>query len=156
VGGIRISSSLIRELLSEGELEKANDYLGYTYFLQGKVVGGNRLGRNIGFPTANIAPHDFHKLIPKDGVYAVRVEVDGKRHKGMLNVGYRPTVTNGESEKTIEVHLIDFEEEIYGKHVTILFHYRMRDERKFEGIEQLTAQLVYDKVKAIELLKDLS
>lgn len=156
LAGEGISSSLIRELLLSGQLSEANNYLGYHYFLQGKVGEGNKLGRKMGFPTANIVPHDPHKLIPCDGVYAVEVETSEGILKGMLNIGYRPTLSTGVVDKTIEVNLFDFDSDLYRQDVTIRFHFRMRDEKKFEGIEQLKAQLVNDKEKAIELLGKLS
>ncbi len=155
MGGEAVSSSLIRELLVRGDLQKANHYLGYDYFLQGRVVGGNRIGNKIGFPTANIRPFDGHKLIPADGVYAVQVDFEGERYSGMLNIGYRPTVETASPEKTIEVNLFSLDDDLYGKEVTVYFRNRMRDEKKFENIEQLKAQLVKDREMAIELLKDI-
>jgi riboflavin kinase / FMN adenylyltransferase len=145
IDGVKISSSLIRELLNSGDLALANEYLGYDYFLRGKVVGGNRIGRKIGFPTANIMPDDSHKLIPRDGVYAVHLEINGILYPGMLNIGYRPTVESGMSIKTVEVNLFDFHENIYEQNVFIHFRKRIRDEKKFTGIEQLREQLVIDR-----------
>ena len=150
--GVKISSSLIREMLHSGNLDMANEYLGYDYFLQGKVVGGNRIGRKIGFPTANIVPDDSHKLIPRDGVYAVHVEINRKLFPGMLNIGFRPTIETGMTIKTIEVNLFDFKDNIYEQEVFIHFRKRIRDEKKFNGIEQLREQLVLDREIAIEIL----
>jgi len=154
VDGVKVSSSLIRELLNSDELSLANKYLGYDYFIQGKVVGGNKIGRKIGFPTANVLPLDPHKLIPRDGVYAIHINVDGILHKGMLNVGFRPTIEKGISLKTIEVNLFNFKGNIYEKQVTLFFRKRIRNEKKFDRIEQLRDQLVKDKVEAQKILKD--
>jgi riboflavin kinase/FMN adenylyltransferase len=145
IEGVNISSSLIRELLNSGDLALANEYLGYDYFLRGKVVGGNRIGRKIGFPTANIQPDDSHKLIPRDGVYAVHLEINGTLFPGMLNVGLRPTIETGMPIKTVEVNLFEFKEDIYDQHVYLHFRKRIRDEKKFSGIEQLREQLVIDR-----------
>lgn len=152
IEGVKISSSLIRELLNSGNLSLANKYLGYDYFLYGKIVGGNRIGRKIGFPTANIQPDDPHKLIPRDGVYAVHLELGGILYPGMLNIGFRPTIESGMSIKTVEVNLFDFKEDIYDKSVFIHFRQRIRDEKKFKGIEQLREQLVLDREVAREIL----
>lgn len=153
VNGVKISSSLIRELLNSGNLDLANEYLGYDYFLYGKVVGGNRIGRKIGFPTANVLPDDPHKLIPRDGVYAVHLELNGKMYPGMLNVGFRPTIESGMIIKTIEVNLFDFQENIYDHKVFIHFRKRIRDEKKFAGVEQLREQLVIDREIAWKILE---
>lgn len=153
IDGVKLSSSLIREILNTRELKLANKYLGYDYFIQGKVMGGNKIGRKIGFPTANVLPLDPHKLIPLDGVYAVHVDVDGKQYEGMLNIGFRPTIEEGMSLKTIEVNLFDFKGDIYDKRITLIFRERIRDEKKFERIEQLRNQLVMDKSDALKLLK---
>jgi riboflavin kinase / FMN adenylyltransferase len=149
VSGERISSSMIRELLMSNELEKANKFLGYNYFLKGKVVEGNKLGRKIGFPTANIELLDAHKLIPSDGVYAVRVTTLNKSIKGMLNVGFRPTLNSNDLKKTIEVNLFDFDEDLYNNIVRIEFVQRLRNEKKFDSIEQLQNQLVIDREMAL-------
>jgi riboflavin kinase/FMN adenylyltransferase len=154
ISGVKLSSSLIRELLNSDDLSQANYYLGYDYFLQGKVVGGNRIGRKIGFPTANVIPDDPHKLIPRDGVYAVQVCMDGNIYNGMLNVGYRPTIEAGMPIKTIEVNLFNFKVDIYNNKVTLYFRKRIRNEKKFDGIEQLREQLVKDKSEAQKILKE--
>jgi len=153
IEGVKISSSLIRELLNSGDLALANEYLGYDYFLSGKVVGGNRIGRKIGFPTANILPDDSHKLIPRDGVYAVHLEINGTLFPGMLNVGLRPTIETGMPIKTVEVNLFDFKEDIYDRNVYLHFRKRIRDEKKFTGIEQLREQLVIDREIARGMLE---
>jgi riboflavin kinase/FMN adenylyltransferase len=150
-GGI-ISSSLIREALLNGQLEEANTLLGYEYFMNGTIVEGKRLGRTIGFPTANIKPDYAHKLIPKDGVYAVEVHFDDMRHPGMLSIGYNPTVNMGSDPRTIEVNIFNFKGDIYGSHICTVFRYRIRDEIKFDNLAQLTAQLEIDKMKTLQLL----
>jgi riboflavin kinase/FMN adenylyltransferase len=148
----KISSSMIRELLLEGKLKKANEYLGYDFFVKGKVVEGNKLGRKLGFPTANIQSDDEHKLIPRSGVYAVQVEIYGRFINGMLNIGFRPTVNTDKEQRSVEVHLFDFNEDIYGSEITLYFRKFMREEKKFESLEHLRNQLVIDKEDAIELL----
>ncbi|NJK93856.1 MAG: bifunctional riboflavin kinase/FAD synthetase [Bacteroidales bacterium] len=153
IGGEKISSSKIRNLLNEGKVSLACQFLGYYYTLSGVVVKGQRLGRTIGFPTANIFVDDEHKLIPKDGVYAVKVKVENNYYQGMLNIGNRPTVNKNPDDKTIEVNIFGFNEDIYAKNVTLFFIERIRDEVKFTGIENLKNQLEVDKGKSIELLK---
>jgi len=154
MNGKAISSSIIRSYLLEGKLKEANDLLGYPYFIAGKVVEGNRMGRNIGFPTANILPNHENKLVPCHGVYAVTAMFQGKELKGMLNIGLRPTLVEKETKKpSIEVHLFNFAEDIYGQNLIIRFHRRLRDEKKFESIELLRNQLVIDKMDALEALK---
>jgi riboflavin kinase / FMN adenylyltransferase len=150
-----VSSSIIRGNLVQGDLDKARDGLGYDYFLQGKVVGGNRIGREIGFPTANIKPQDPHKLIPGDGVYAVNIKIDNSIFKGMLNIGFRPTLNSSNIDKTIEVNIFNFAGEIYDKDVLLIFRKRIRDEKRFSGIEQLKEQLVKDRDESIKVLKAL-
>jgi riboflavin kinase / FMN adenylyltransferase len=152
VNGVKLSSSLIRELLSSGNLDLANEYLGYDYLLHGEVVGGNRIGRKIGFPTANIQPDDPHKLIPRDGVYAVHCEMKGVMYPGMMNIGFRPTIEAGMNIKTLEVNLFDFQDDIYNEEVFIHFRKRIRDEKKFSGIDQLREQLTIDREIAREML----
>ncbi len=154
VDGKTVSSSLIRDILWQGDVAGAVKYLGYHYFILGRIVGGKRIGRSMGFPTANIRPDDEHKLIPADGVYAVKVLISGKEFGGMLNIGIRPTVNNGFPEKTIEVHVFDFHGDIYGQDVVVTFIDRIRDEKKFDNIEELALRLEEDKKKALELLKE--
>ena len=139
-----VSSTKIRQTLEEGEISKASHFLGYHYTISGIVVEGKRLGRTIGFPTANIDTCDRHKLVPGDGVYAVLIDLKGATYKGMLNIGMRPTVNSNADHKTIEVHIFDFDQEIYGSAITVHFIEKIRDEQKFEGIELLQAQLKKD------------
>ena len=151
--GITISSSLIRSLLSAGNLEQANHYLGYAYRIEGSVVDGYKIGRSIGFPTANLSPFCAEKLIPAHGVYAVYAEVDGERYPGMLNIGLRPTLNNG-NNVTIEVHLIDFCRNIYHHRMCITFEHPIRAEQKFESLDALVRQLHADEMRVRELLTD--
>ncbi|MDR2858886.1 MAG: bifunctional riboflavin kinase/FAD synthetase [Mediterranea sp.] len=145
-----VSSSMVRSLLLGGEVDKAADYLGYNYSLTGTVVDGYKVGRAIGFPTANIRVEDSGKLIPGDGVYAVRVAVNGHSFTGMLNIGRRPTINNG-TYRSIEVHILHFQADIYNYPIHISFVQRIRSEEKFDSIEQLIAQLRKD-ASEVELL----
>ena len=149
-GGTTVSSTKIRKLLEEGEVGQANELLGYEYSITGKVVKGQAIGHTLGFPTANIEISDEYKLIAAVGVYACRVEWMGKMYKGMSNIGFRPTIDHG--ELTIEVNIFDFETDIYGETITISFVERMRDEKKFDNLEALTAQLVKDKEATLKIL----
>jgi riboflavin kinase / FMN adenylyltransferase len=147
-----ISSSLIREALLSGKLDEANKWLGYSYSVSGKVVKGRQIGRSIGFPTANIEPTDPFKLIPSKGVYAVEVQINGKTHPGMLSIGTNPTVNDDISLRSIEVYIINFNEDIYGKVVRVIFRKRLRDEKKFESTAQLSEQMKLDKEQTLRLL----
>jgi riboflavin kinase/FMN adenylyltransferase len=155
IDGEAVSSSSIRKMLERGEVKRAADLLGYDYFIRGTVVSGKRIGRNLGFPTANISPLFEYKLIPKSGVYAVDAEVEGDpvRYAAMLNIGLRPTVSSGESHRTIEAHIIDYEADLYGRRITVWFRQRLRDEMKFESVEALALQLASDRQKTINLLR---
>ena len=140
VDDLNISSTKIRDAIKSGNLEKAASFLGEKYFLCGKVVTGKQLGRTIGFPTANIQLTENYKLAPGKGVYAVEIEIDGIKHEGMANIGRRPTVNENEDE-TIEVHVFDFNRDIYDKNVTVFFYKKIREEIKFENKEALKNQL---------------
>lgn len=142
IDDIAISSTKIRNALKEGDISFANELLGYEYSITGTVVSGNKIGRKIGFPTANIEIEDEYKLIMAIGVYACRVQWKGKTYQGMGNIGYRPTINN--SDLTIEVNIFEFDEEIYGETITIFFVDRIRNEVKFENLEALKAQLARD------------
>ena len=137
-----ISSTKIRKALQEGRVEEANGMLGYRYELYGAVVAGNRVGRTMGFPTANMQLYEPLKLVPANGVYAVEAEVLGTTYKGMCNIGMRPTV--GGASRTIETHILDFDQDIYGLPIRIRFLRRIRDERKFPSLEALREQLTLD------------
>lgn len=154
IDGEAVSSSLIRKLLGEGDIEKAASMLGYDYFIRGNVVSGKRIGRNMGFPTANIVPLFANKLIPRTGVYAVEATIEGetRKHVAMLNIGNRPTIADNDGTRTIEVHLVDFSGDLYGKVVTVTFRHRLRDEMKFENVDALAAQLAKDRAMTIALL----
>ena len=143
LGKSSISSSKIRLLLEKGEIEEANAMLGYPYFISGKVVRGQQLGKRLGFPTANIEPEDRNKLIPARGVYACHVERQGKIYKGMANIGNRPTV-NG-SSLTIEANIFDFDDDIYNETINIHLIARIRDEKKFDNLDLLKKQLSEDR-----------
>ena len=140
---VPVSSSLIRKLLHQGDVDIAARCLGYEYFLDGTVVGGYQVGRKIGFPTANLSVDDPDKLIPADGVYAVWVTFDGKTYMGMLNIGVRPTINNGPN-RTIEVNILHFHSDIYDKFIRLTFVKRTRPELKYDSIDQLITQLHKD------------
>lgn len=146
---ITISSSLIRETLLQGRIADSRKLLGYDYFIDGVVVNGFKVGRKLGYPTANIEV-PTEKLIPCDGVYAVKAELEGRMFGGMLNIGWRPTF-NG-NRRTIEVNLFDFDGNIYSEHITLRFIDFLRPEQKFESPEALIRQLAIDEQKAREVL----
>ena len=139
-----ISSSEIRNALKKGEIEFANRLLTYEYSLNGRVIEGFKVGRTIGYPTANISVSDPDKLIPAIGVYAVRVSWNSLSYKGMMNIGHRPTLDNGNTI-SIEVHIIDFKEDIYNQLLEVNFICKIRDEHKFKNIDELKEQLQKDK-----------
>jgi riboflavin kinase / FMN adenylyltransferase len=149
---VNISSTRIRNALESGDIAKANLYLGYTYTLHGRVVEGQKLGRTIGFPTANIESSDLYKLIPGYGVYAVEVQIQEKIYQGMMNIGTRPTFNQNADNRSIEVNIFDFDGELYGREVTLFFVAKIRNERKFEGKAALVEQLFADKEDALRLL----
>lgn len=151
VGAKTVSSTAIRNAISEeGDVEQAAEFLQRLYRLNGMVVHGDKRGKKIGYPTANIKPEDKRKIIPKDGVYAVNVRIEDSWYDGMMNIGTRPTFDD--RERTLEVHLFDFDENIYGKEVQVRFVKRMRDEKKFSGKEELIKQLEEDENEAKEIL----
>lgn len=141
--GAKVSSSAVRALLDAGEVDKAARCLGYTYFLEGRVTAGQQIGRTLGFPTANLQVTDSCKLIPADGVYAVRVRVGEHIYKGMLNIGCRPTIDD-DAHRTIEVHLFHFTGDLYGQLLRVEFLRRIRGEQKFDSREALARQLQQD------------
>ncbi len=142
--GVTVSSTKIREAVAAGEMESAAAMLGYEYSLLGVVVAGNRLGRTIGFPTANIQLYEPLKLLPGNGVYSVEAETLGRKFKGMCNIGVRPTVRAG-GQRTIETNIFDFDEDIYGLDLKVTFHRKIRDERRFDSIDALRSRLAADK-----------
>ena len=147
-----VSSSAIRESILKGDLESAGNMLAYPYYLSGTIVEGNHIGRQMGFPTANIHPMDPNKLIPMNGVYAIRAELKGKVYKGMLNIGFRPTIDSAMAVKTIEAHLFGASGDFYEEEIVIHFIYRVRDEMKFSGLEALKTQLQKDKENVLRML----
>jgi riboflavin kinase/FMN adenylyltransferase len=142
--GDPISSTRIRKALISGEVERAHRMLGYHYALTGTVVAGDRRGRTLGFPTANLEVEDPRKLVPGNGVYLVAVELGNQHAFGMMNIGVRPTLTAGD-RRVLEVHILDFEREIYGETMTVTFLQRLRDERKFGSFAELVEQLARDR-----------
>ncbi len=147
---VAISSTKIRIALNEGDIQKANSYLGYKFMLTGIVSKGKGLGKTIGFPTANLHIEETYKLIPKEGVYAVSSYRKGKSLYGMMNIGVNPTV-NGEG-LSIEIHFFDFGEDIYNEKLQVDLHQRIRDEKKFDSLEALKLQLDKDKQNALDIL----
>lgn len=141
INGIRVSSTKIRGLILDGSLDKVRQYLGYNYQLEGRVIHSKKLGRTIGFPTANLEI-DNNMVIPKNGIYATKVYVEDKVYFGATNVGYNPTV-NGKS-LSIETNILEFDEDIYGKNIKVEFLERIRDEKKFSSLEELKNQLGKD------------
>lgn len=139
--GKEVSSSAIRQAVSSGNISMANDLLGYHYSIEGQVINGFHIGRTIGYPTANIQLPN-NKLVPADGVYAVTVMLDREEYNGMLNIGHRPTFDNG--QRSIEVHLLDFNRDIYSERIQLRFAERIREEKRFESIEELKAQISKD------------
>ena len=147
----KVSSSAIRRALQTGDIRTATKYLGYHYFLEGTVVDGYKVGRKIGFPTANLRVDFPNKLIPSVGVYAVFVHINGQKYKGMLNIGHRPTINNG-NDLSIEVHILDFKEDIYHQKIRIEFIDFLRPEMKFNSVDELIQQMQKDKEASIQIL----
>lgn len=149
---IKVSSTRIRNALSTGAVDVANNLLGYRYKLTGTVVKGQQLGRKLGYPTANIISTESFKLIPANGVYAVYVINAGKRYGGMMNIGVRPTVDG--THRTAEVNIFDFDADIYGEQLEVEFVKWVRGEQKFGGLEELKAQLAADKIAVNKILNE--
>jgi len=159
---ITISSTKIRTSLQTGDLQTAKECLGYDYFFEGKVIDGNKLGRTIGYPTANLEIENKNKLIPENGIYAVTLEIgdysqnDGKAfvsqslHNGMMSIGIRPTIED--NRRTIEVNIFDFNKDIYGRIVRVYVKYYLRNEEKFDTMEELKNQIYRDEIKSRSLL----
>jgi riboflavin kinase/FMN adenylyltransferase len=152
VNEVSVSSTKIRNALEAGNIKTANKYLGYPYFITGTVTEGKKLGRTIGFPTANLTVKEDYKLIPANGVYVVSADVNGNTVGGMMNIGNRPTV-NG-TNQTIEAHFFIPDTDLYGKEISVNMHYKLRDEIKFESVEALKQQLEKDKVNSLEYFKE--
>ncbi|RHJ80998.1 riboflavin biosynthesis protein RibF [Parabacteroides sp. AM08-6] len=152
-GEAAVSSSKIRGLLSECRVEEAAHLLTYPYQLKGTIVSGYKVGRKLGFPTANIQVDEPFKILPGIGVYAVWVHLNGKRYKGMLYIGDRPTLNNG-SNITLEVNILDFAGDIYNNEITVAFIYHVRGDVKFDSLDELVAQLGRDRETVNNLLKE--
>ncbi|PKW28699.1 bifunctional riboflavin kinase/FAD synthetase [Flavobacterium lindanitolerans] len=150
---VSISSTKIRKALMSGDIQLANEYLGYNYFITGTVVKGRQLGRTIGFPTANLKIEEEYKLIPLNGVYIVKSHWNGKEVFGMMNIGTNPTVDG--KERTIETNFLDLEEDLYGKEMRIYFLQRIRSEEKFDSIDTLKAAIENDKIITQSFIKSL-
>lgn len=147
---VSISSTKIRKALQEGDVRTANTYLGYAYMLTGTIKKGKGLGRQLNFPTANLLIEERYKLIPRNGVYVVKSKLDNKTIHGMMNIGYNPTVSG--TEKSIEVHFFDFEQDLYDRKIQIHILERIRDEHKFESVEALREQLEKDRETSLALI----
>jgi len=165
---IAISSTNIREAVLHNDIEMANKLLGYTFFFEGEVVHGNKLGRQLGYPTANLKVHDPEKIIPGDGIYAVYVSIkkgmqedaimdevnsfpiEDAQYKGMMSIGFRPTVDG--KKRVIEVNVFDFSKEIYGKSIRVYVKKFLRAEVKFNTLEELVKQIDQDKIDSLQVL----
>ena len=157
LNSVSISSTRIREAIALSAISIANEFLGYTFFFEGRVIEGNQLGRNLGYPTANLKIENEEKLVPGNGVYAVEIELLDKGHhspllKGMMNIGIRPTIGGG--NRHIEVNIFDFDEDIYGKLLRVYVREYLRGEEKFNSLDQLKEQLAIDKSRAISALSN--
>jgi riboflavin kinase / FMN adenylyltransferase len=150
---ISVSSTKIRTALDDGNMDLANQYLGYPYFLSGTVIQGKQLGRTIGFPTANLKIEENYKLIPKSGVYIVSSSINNKTVYGLMNIGTNPTV--GGTNQSIEVYYLDFNDDLYGQEIEVAILHRIRSEQKFESVELLKNQLQKDKTTALDYLKNI-
>jgi len=151
INDVAVSSTKIRAALQEGNIKTANTYLGYNFMLTGKVIDGKKLGQTINYPTANLHIEETYKLIPKHGVYIVKSIIDNITVYGMMNIGHNPTV-NGKHQ-TIETHFFDFNKDLYGQNLKIELLQRLRDEQKFNSVQELQSQLHIDKNNALEFIK---
>lgn len=152
VNEVSVSSTKIRLALEEGAITTANEYLGYNYMISGVVKKGKGLGRQLAFPTANIVVEESYKLIPKNGVYLVKGTINGKDYHGMMNIGFNPTV-NGK-KKSIEVHFFDFNQDLYEKKIRVELLRYLRDEHKFNSVEELKLQLKKDQEASLKLISN--
>ncbi len=151
INDVSVSSTKIRNALSEGDIKKANTYLGYSYMLTGTIIKGKGLGKQLHFPTANLQIKEPYKLIPKNGAYIVKSTLNNKATFGMMNIGYNPTV-NGK-KKSIEIHFFDFNNDLYNQKIQVHLIDRLRDEEKFSSVEALKTQLQKDKETALKTIK---
>ncbi|MDC8002048.1 bifunctional riboflavin kinase/FAD synthetase [Aequorivita todarodis] len=152
IDDVAISSTKIRKSLNEGDIETANNYLGYNFMISGEVVKGKAIGRTINYPTANLKLKENYKLIPKNGVYIVESTIEGEKKFGITSIGTNPTV--GGTEKTIETHFLNFNKDLYGKEITIAFLKYIRDEETFDSVEILKQEIEKDETFAKQFLKD--
>jgi riboflavin kinase/FMN adenylyltransferase len=152
IDNVNVSSTKIRKALVEGDVKTANTYLGHAFQLRGTVVRGNQLGRTLGYPTANLDLKNSYKLIPADGIYAVKAKLANERFNGMLNIGLRPTLSESNPQRTIEVNLFEFDRDIYGNQVELELIERIRDEKKFDDLEALKAEMDKDRIKCQQIL----
>ena len=152
IENVSVSSTKIRKAITEGYIEKANSYLGYNYLLTGEIVKGKGLGRKLNFPTINLHIKEDYKLIPKTGVYITKSLINNKVVFGIMNIGFRPTIEG--KHQTIEIHLLDFQEDLYGKKMQIEILKRLRDEQKFDSIKNLTQQIKKDESFARDWIKN--
>ena len=150
---VAVSSTKIRNALTDGNIELANSFLGYNYAITGMVVQGKQLGRTIGFPTANISINEDYKLIPNSGVYVVECKIENQSYFGMMNIGTNPTVENTNQKQKMEVNIFDFNQDIYGKSINISFLKRIRSEQKFASLDALKAQIANDKVTSLHFIE---
>lgn len=154
---ISVSSTKIRRALEEGDIQTANKFLGYEYMLTGIVKKGKRIGRQLNFPTANLFIEESYKLIPKNGVYVVNADINGKTVSGMMNIGYNPTVNGTQNRPagrrgSIEIHFFDFEQDLYDQSIQVNILQRIRDEHRFDSVEELQKQLEKDRETSISVL----
>lgn len=147
---VAVSSTRIRKALQEGDIIQANELLGYDYFFEGRVIKGNQLGRTLGYPTANLKIQNEEKLLPANGVYAVQVKAGNSMYKGMMNIGFRPTVDG--KQLAIEVNIFDFDQDIYDSTVRVYVKHFLRAEQRFKGLDALKIQLAQDKTAALQKL----
>jgi len=154
IDDVKVSSTKIRKSIEEGDIETANNYLGTAFPLSGVVIGGEKLGRQLGYPTANIKIGNDYKLVPPNGIYASKVHYQGKQYIGMLNIGVRPTVNSEDAKRSIEVHLLDFEGDLYGEYLQLQLFKKVREEKKFESKEKLISEISKDEVRIRNYFKD--
>ncbi|MGJ5642830.1 bifunctional riboflavin kinase/FAD synthetase [Formosa sp. S-31] len=154
VNEVAVSSTKIRKALDAGDIEKANTYLGYAYCLNGTVISGKKLGKQLEYPTANLHIEESYKLIPKQGVYIVKSEIEDKTVYGMMNIGTNPTISDS-SKQHIEIHFFDFNDNLYNAALKIEILHRLRDEKKFDSVEALKHQLQLDEKQSLNYIKHL-
>ena len=150
IDDVSVSSTKIRKALEDGDIETANNYLGYDYMLTGTIIKGKGIGKQLGYPTANLSIAEDYKLVPKNGAYVVNSVINGKTVYGMMNIGFNPTV-NG-TKKSIEVNFFNFDADLYNLKIQVNILVRLRDEHKFESVDALKTQLAKDKEKSLHYI----